>query len=272
MLAEPNSDREAALLRARQAGEALARASSAMDPRAMTLLSRSDPRRTEYEKAVAADQAAKAAVAEAERAAAPAPPSPRDALVAAVAKLNAAKTELTAARAAKAANAAEIGEAQHVEGEINGAIEKAQHEASVGTLPARDAAELIAQKRTMLAATREHIAILRDKDTGLGVRLKRADDAVAMAEIRYKRMLGEFLRQAPEVLDVPRRLHEAEREVAGLIAVCELIASAGGFGGNWRVNMPRAEPSASSKELAARWRAAIERLADDPAAALPSSG
>jgi hypothetical protein len=271
MLAEPNADREAALLRARQAGEALARAASVMDPRAMAMLSRSDPRRTEYEKAVAADQEAKRVVEEATRAAAPPPPSPRDALVAAVAKLKAAKTELIAARDAKAKNAAEIGEAVHVESEINGAIEKAQHEASVGALPARDAAELIAQKRLMLGSTREHIAILRDKDTGFEVRLKRATDGVDMAQIRFDRCRAAYLREHPAVIGLLQRYDRLQREVLGVGQVLDLVEKAGGLSAHWRARVPAPSivPEEISK-LAAQWRSAIAALEGDVDAPLPT--
>jgi hypothetical protein len=181
MTAQPNADREAALLRARAAGEALARASAVMDPRAMAMLSRSDPRRTEYEAAAARKIEADRAVEDATRAAAPPPPSPREALADAVARLKAARAELTAAQAAKAASAAAVTEARAAVTGMEDAAKKARAEAvahatNVASGKGGDPPTSVAQAKAMLGAAQEHLAVVQDADAGLEVRLKRATD------------------------------------------------------------------------------------------------
>jgi hypothetical protein len=91
-----------------------------------------------------------------------------------------------------------------------------------------------------------------------------------MAQIRFNRIRADYLKQAPEVFDLLRRLHAAECEVAGLCAVLDLVATAGGLDHMWRARIPKAEPSASSKELLARWRAALAAIENNPEAPLPT--
>jgi hypothetical protein len=217
MTAQSNAGREAALARARQTGEALARASAVMDPRAMAMLSRSDPRRTEFEKAVAADQEAKRVVEEATRATAPPAPSPHQALATAVEKYKSAKHELHQARLAKQHGAAAVTEARAAVNGMESAVATARqnavaHATNIASGRPGDPPMPVAQAKAMLGAAQEHFGVVEDADRGLEVRLRRAEDALAMAEIRYKRMLGEFLREAPAVFDLLRRLHEADCE------------------------------------------------------------
>jgi hypothetical protein len=256
---------EEAKARARATGVALAEAQNAMSRHAV--ISPNDPRRRTFEAAFNADQAAKTALQEAERAAAPPPPSPHDALVAAVQKRKAAEMEDREAERAERDNAAKRDEARHVVSEIESGIERRRQQAVTSGNPG-EAAAAIVQERAKLGAAREYVAILDDKAGELAVRRKRASDALDMAEGRVRNKRGDYLKEAPAVFDLLRRLHENDCERAELIAACEVIESSGGFAQYWREKMPKPEPK---RQLAAAWRSAIAALADDADAALPSS-
>jgi hypothetical protein len=219
---DPPRDLEAAKAAARSAAERFDAASKHFDPGWLSI-GANDPRRVAYERAFAEKQRAEEAVAEAERAAKPQPPSVRQQLCDAVARLRAARAELTSARAAQASSSAAVTEARAAVTGMESAVAKARHDAvahatNVASGKPGDPPMPVAQAKAMLGAAQEHLGVVQDADAGLEVRLKRAMDALAMAEIRFNRTRGEYLKQAPVVFDLLRRLHAAECEVAGLAA------------------------------------------------------
>jgi hypothetical protein len=262
----------AAKARAAAAEERFAKAERVFSPTWLSV-SAVDPRRLEHAAAFEAKQKADAALFELERnaAARPQEKTPREALADAVARLKAARTELTAARDAKAASAAAVAEARHVVSETESGIKRTRQQAAAANGDPGEAAAAIAQGRAMLAAAKEYLGIATDRDSGLEIRVKRAEDSVAICEVRVNRTRGAYLRDLPAVIQLVQRYDYLQRELLGVGQVLDLVETAGGLSANWRVRVPAPEIVPQGiKQLAMQWRSALAALESDVDSALPS--
>jgi hypothetical protein len=202
---------------------------------------------------------------------------PRQQLAAAIERLRSARAELASARSAKEASEAQVSQARYAVSECEAGIERAREDAvgyatALATGTAGAAPISAAQRKLMLDAAREHVAVVRDADIGLAARLKRAEDSVSLLESRVERIRGNVLRDAPEVIHLLRRHDQLRHDLLAVEELLTLLAFHGAFGSlDWRVLGTRGSgPSEETIGLAAQWRDAIARLADDPDAPLPS--